>query len=448
MLSKLAYVGLCRSIQLLVLLARGDAAKDLELLVLRHQLAVLRRQTPRPRLEPADRALLAAVSRVLPRARWSCFFVQPETLLRWHRRLVAGAWIYPHRQTGRPPLDQEVQQLVVRLARENPRWGYQRIKGNWRLGLRVSATAIRTTPAPPRARAGPAPGEVSWSVFLRQHAASILACDFFTVETVWLKTLYVLFFIELRTRRVHLARVHRESRPAWVTQQARNLALGGSMSRRQLRFLVRDRDASSPAASTTSSASRPSGAPHARAGTPGERVRGALDPDGADRVPGLAAHCWTPHLEHVLRVYVGHYNKHRPHRAFGLEAPDPPAGLTVVGDELQGRVIDRTCSAVCCTSTGELHERIYAPFTRSADALTRREYHPARQTPASRSFAPRALHLDTGLRPADTAITRSRQGPKPGPGYPYALDRPDLMGAGLVARREGFEPPSARSVGW
>src|SRR5215218_980324 len=128
-LSKLAYMTLCRSIQLLMLLARGDAANDLEILVLRHQLAVLRRQTPRPRLEPADRALLAAVSRVLPRARWSCFFVQPETLLRWHRRLVAGAWTYPRRQTGRPPLDHEVQQLIVRLARENPYWRYQRIKG-------------------------------------------------------------------------------------------------------------------------------------------------------------------------------------------------------------------------------------------------------------------------------------------------------------------------------
>jgi putative transposase len=128
MLSKLAYLMLCRSIQVLVLLVRGDTAKDLEILVLRHQLAVLRRQTPRPRLEPADRALLAAVSRALPRARWSCFFVQPDTLLRWHRRLVAGAWTYPHRQTGRPPLDQDVQELIVRLARENPRWGYQRVR--------------------------------------------------------------------------------------------------------------------------------------------------------------------------------------------------------------------------------------------------------------------------------------------------------------------------------
>jgi len=120
MLSKLADLTLCRSIQLLVLLARGDAAKDMELLVLRHQLKVLRRQTPRPKLEPADRALLAAVSRVLPRSRWSCFLVRPETLLRWHRRLVAGAWTYPHRLTGRPALTPEVQQLIIRLAPGEP----------------------------------------------------------------------------------------------------------------------------------------------------------------------------------------------------------------------------------------------------------------------------------------------------------------------------------------
>jgi hypothetical protein len=145
-LSKLAYLALCCSIQLLVLLARGDTRKDLEILVLRQQLAVLRRQIARPKLQPADRALLAALSRALPRSRWSCFFVKPDTLLRWHRRLVADAWTYPHRGTGRPPLDQELQQLIIRLARENPRWGYQRIQGELRhLGVRVSATAIRTT---------------------------------------------------------------------------------------------------------------------------------------------------------------------------------------------------------------------------------------------------------------------------------------------------------------
>jgi hypothetical protein len=156
-LSKLAYLTLCRSIQLLVLLARGDAAKELEFLVLRHQLAVLRRQTPRPRLEPADRALLAAVSQVLPRARWSCFSVQPETLLRWRRRLVAGSWTYPHRHTGRPPLDQEAQQLVVHLARENPRWGYQRIKGRTASARRAHlGDRDPDDAAPPRARPGAA----------------------------------------------------------------------------------------------------------------------------------------------------------------------------------------------------------------------------------------------------------------------------------------------------
>src|SRR5215211_9369447 len=123
MLPKLAYLTLCRSIQLLALLGRGDASKDLEILVLRHQLTVLRRQVPRPRLEPTDRALLAAISRVLPRDRWSCFFVTPETLQRWHRRLVAGRWTYQRRGPGRPPLDDDVQQLIIRLARENPRWG-------------------------------------------------------------------------------------------------------------------------------------------------------------------------------------------------------------------------------------------------------------------------------------------------------------------------------------
>jgi putative transposase len=125
MLSKLAYLTLCRSIPLL---ARGEAAKNLEILVLRHQLTVLRRQVQRPRLEPADRALLAAVSRVLPRGRWLCFFVQPETLLRWHRGIVAGAWTYPRRGQGRPPLDHDVQHLIIRLAKENPRWGYQRVR--------------------------------------------------------------------------------------------------------------------------------------------------------------------------------------------------------------------------------------------------------------------------------------------------------------------------------
>jgi putative transposase len=153
--------------------------------VLRHQLTVLRRQISRPRLEPTDRALLAAISRALPRARWSCLFVKPETLLRWHRRLVAGAWTYPHRQTGRPPLDQELQQLIVRLARENPRWGDQRIQGELlRLGLRASATAVRATLRRHGLDPTPRPTTTTWRAFLRQQAAGIVAWDFFTVDTV------------------------------------------------------------------------------------------------------------------------------------------------------------------------------------------------------------------------------------------------------------------------
>jgi putative transposase len=181
---------------------------------------------------------------VLPRARWSCFIVRPETLLRWHRRLVAGAWTFPRR--GRPPLDEDVQQLIVCLATENPLWGYQRIKGELlHLGVRVSATAIHETlhrhgldPAPRRATM-----TMTWRAFLRQQAAGILACDFFTVDTVWLRRLYVLFFIELDTRRVHLAEVTANPSGAWVTQQARNLLLVLGEQGRQLRFVLRDHDA-------------------------------------------------------------------------------------------------------------------------------------------------------------------------------------------------------------
>jgi putative transposase len=339
-LSKLAYLTLCRSIQLLVLLVRGDGAKDLEILVLRHQLAVLRRQTPRPRLEPADRALLAAVSRVLPRSRWSCFFVKPDTLLRWHRRLVAGAWTYPHRQIGRPPLDQEVQQLIVRLATENPRWGYQRIKGELqRLGMHASATAIRSTlrrhgldPAPRRANS-------SWPAFLRQQAAGIVACDFFTIDTVWLRRLYVLFFIELDTRRVHLAGVTANPNGGWVTQQARNLLLVLGERGRRVRFVVRDRDAKlcrgfddvfgSEGAEVLVTPVR---APRANANA--ERWVRTVRGECLDWLLIVGRR----HLEQVLGVYIEHYNRHRPHRALGLQAPDSPAGLAVVGEDQQSKI--------------------------------------------------------------------------------------------------------------
>jgi putative transposase len=332
-LPRLAYLTLCRSAQLLAFLARGDAAKDLEILVLRHQLAVLRRQTPRPKLQPADRALLAAISRTLPRARWSCFLVKPETLLRWHRRLITGTWTYPNRGAGRPPLDQDVQQLIIRLAKENPRWGYQRVQGELlHLRVRVSASAIRTTLR--RHGLDPAPRRMAttWRAFLRQQAAGIMACDFFTVDTIWLRRLYVLFFIELDTRRVHLAGVTATPNGLWVTQQARNLLLVLGERGRQLRFVLRDRDAKFSRsfddvfrAEGAEMLVTPVQAPNANA--------------YAERwIRTVRAECldWLlivgrGHLEQVLRVYVQHYNAHRAHRALGLQPPDPAVGLTLTG---------------------------------------------------------------------------------------------------------------------
>jgi putative transposase len=330
-LPKLAYLMLRRSIQLLFLLARDDAAKDLEILVLRHQLTVLRRQLPRPRLEPADRALLAAISRVLPRARWSCFLVKPETLLRWHRRLVAGAWTYPHRRPGRPSLDTDVVRLIVGLARENPRWGYQRIQGELlQLGMRVAATAIRTTLRRHRLDPAPRPNAITWRAFLRQQAAGIVACDFFTVDTVWLRRLYVLFFIESHTRRIHLAGVTANPDGAWVAQQARNLLLVLGERGRRLRFLVHDRDAKFCRAFDDVFRSEgvevlltPVQAPNANAYA--QRWVGTVRAECLDWLLIVG----RGNLEQVLQVYVEHCNRHRSHRALRPGPPDPIASLTI-----------------------------------------------------------------------------------------------------------------------
>jgi hypothetical protein len=187
-LSKLAYLTLCRSIRLLALLARGDATKDLEILVLRHQLSVLRRQTPRPKLEPTDRALLAAISRVLSRSRWSCCFVRDAAALAPTPR--RGRMDLPASWTGATALDQDVQQLIIRLAKQNPCWGDQRIQGELQqLGMQVSATAIPTTLRRHGLAPAPRPTTTTWWAFLPQQAAGIVACDFFTVDTIWLRRL-------------------------------------------------------------------------------------------------------------------------------------------------------------------------------------------------------------------------------------------------------------------
>jgi putative transposase len=224
-------------IDLFVLRGRRDRSKDVEILVLRQQLAVLQRQVTRPRFEPADRALLSAFARVLDRDSWSLFLVRPDTILRWHRRLVAKHWTYPHRP-GRPSTTTETRATIVRLANENPTWGYRRIHGELtRLGITIAASTVWTILK--NAGIDPAPDRTneSWTTFLRAQAAGIVACDFFTVDTILLRRYYVLFFIELDSRRVHLTGITRNPTGAWTIQAARNFTM---QYHRTIRFVIRD----------------------------------------------------------------------------------------------------------------------------------------------------------------------------------------------------------------
>jgi putative transposase len=240
---------LVRQVLGLVSLGPSPDAKDVDIAVLRHQLLVLRRQVTRPRYTPSDRMILATLAKLLPRDRWPIFLATPSTLLRWHRELIRRRWTYPDKGRRRRGLDPQVVDLVLRLARENPRWGYLRIVGECRkLGVRVSATSVRTILR--RHRLGPAPrhGGPSWTQFLRSQAAGTLACDFLTVETIGLTRLYVFFIIELEHRRVHLAGITAHPTSAWVTQAARNLLMDLDEHAQRFRFLVRDRDAKFAAA--------------------------------------------------------------------------------------------------------------------------------------------------------------------------------------------------------
>jgi len=215
--------------------------KDIELLVLRHELEILRRQVARPKFGVADQALLAAAACHLPRSSRHVLLVTPRTLLRWHRAMVRRKWRQPAGRAGRPALSAEIRELVLRLARENPRWGHRLICGELaKLGLRVSPTSIRRLLA--RAGLEPAPRRSgpSWREFLRAQAASMVACDFFTVESVFLRRYYALFFIAHASRRVWFAGCTSNPNGGWGTQQARNLGL--DFSGQGVRFLIRDRD--------------------------------------------------------------------------------------------------------------------------------------------------------------------------------------------------------------
>ena len=239
---------------------RPDHDKDPQILLLQHQLRLLQRQRPPPRLTRWEKLTLAVLTTKLARLTAgprSCLdqvvlLCKPETVLKWHRELVRRKWArHRERQGGRPAIAAEVEQLILRLARENPQWGYGRLQGELgNLGHPLGRSTVRDVlrrhrvpPAPTRQRQ-----PSTWRAFLRRHQDQHIACDFFTVETLFLQRVFVLFFIELGTRRVHLAGCTTHPTAAWVTQQARHLSWQLQDGTLPIRYLIHDRDSKFPTA--------------------------------------------------------------------------------------------------------------------------------------------------------------------------------------------------------
>ena len=324
---RLAYLAVLRVFGWLVLLARSGRAKDAGILILRHQVAVLQRQVKAPRLSWTDRALLAALARLLPGSRLHRLrlIVSPRTLLRWHADLVRRHWAYPRRSPGRPRTAATVWVLVLEMARDNPGWGYRRVHGELAgLGCKLAPSTVWQILKDAGIDPVPARSGQTWRAFREVQAGSILAAGFFHAGTVFLRRLYVLFFIGHGTRRVHLAGITAHPTAEWVTQQARNLLMNLEERAAGLKFLIRDRDAKFSAAFD---------AVLAAAG-----VRTIKTPVRVPRANAIAGR-WIAsarrecldrmlitgerHLALILSGYVDHYNAHRPHRAL---QHNPPAG--------------------------------------------------------------------------------------------------------------------------
>ncbi len=318
---------------------------EAELLLLRHQLRVVRRQVRRPRLNTADRTIMAALGERVNRAALVAMLVQPETVLGWHRALVRRRWAAfgRRRGPGRPGLDAGIQRLILRMAKDDPAWGCVRVRGELlKLGYRVSATAIRNLLR--RDRIGPAPfrSRQTWKAFLRAQASAIVLTDFLSVDTVLLKRLYVLLYMELATRRVIWFAVTDRPDAAWVTQQARNVSW--ELSQLGVRFLIHDHDARYGGGSDRVFAGdgvavirTPIAAPKANSHI--ERQIGSTRRECLDWLLILNRR----HLERVLTQWFEHYNQARPHRGLDLGTPiarpDPvtaAAGDVVCRERLGG----------------------------------------------------------------------------------------------------------------